>query len=138
MKYKNTLLLFLTIFQTNLYSQSTWSDSLILTPERSQFQKTSTYKDVINFLEAIKKQSDNVFIFSMDKSLEGKDIPVAVLANPAIKTLEEAKASGKAVIYIQGNIHAGEVEGKEAVMMLMRDILLGDKKHLLDNIITVV
>ena len=135
MKYKNTLLLFLTIFQTNLYSQSTWSDSLILTPERSQFQKTSTYKDVINFLEAIKKQSDNVFIFSMDKSLEGKDIPVAVLANPAIKTLEEAKASGKAVIYIQGNIHAGEVEGKEAVMMLMRDILLGDKKHLLDNII---
>ena len=41
--------------------------------------------------------------------------------------------SNKPVIYVQGNIHAGEVEGKETVMMLMRDILLGDKKYLLDN-----
>jgi hypothetical protein len=135
MNYKHILLLFLTLLQTYTYAQSLWSDSLILAPERSQFQKTSTYVDVIGFLEAIKKQSNNVFIFSMGKSLEGKDIPVAVLANPQIKTAEEAKASKKAVIYIQGNIHAGEVEGKEAVMMLMRDILMGDKNHLLDNLI---
>lgn len=129
------LILIITLLKTNLYSQSTWSDSLILTPEKSQFQKTSTYKDVVHFLDEIKKKSDKVFVFSMGKSLEGKEIPVAVLANPMIKTPEEAKASGKAVIYIQGNIHAGEVEGKEAVMMLMRDILLGDKKYLLDNLI---
>lgn len=135
MNYKHILLLFLTVLQTYTYAQSLWSDSLILAPERSQFQKTSTYVDVIGFLEAIKKQSNNVFIFSMGKSLEGKDIPVAVLANPQIKTAEEAKASKKAVIYIQGNIHAGEVEGKEALMMLMREILLGDKNHLLDNLI---
>lgn len=134
-KIKKLLFLLLTLLQTNLYSQSTWSESLILTPEKSQFQKTSTYKDVIYFLDEIKKQSDKVHIFSMGKSLEGKDIPVAVLANPMVKTAEEANTSGKAVIYIQGNIHAGEVEGKEAVMMLMRDILLGDKKHLLDNLI---
>ena len=130
-----SFILLFTLFHTGIYSQSTWSDSLILTPEKTQFQKTSTYKDVINFLDEIKKQSNNVFIFSMGKSLEGKEIPVAVLANPIINTPAEAKASGKAVIYIQGNIHAGEVEGKEAVMMLMRDILLGDKKHLLDNLI---
>ena len=113
--YKHILLLFLTVLQTYTYAQSLWSDSLILAPERSQFQKTSTYVDVIGFLEAIKKQSNNVFIFSMGKSLEGKDIPVAVLANPQIETSEEAKASKKAVIYIQGNIHAGEVEGKEVL-----------------------
>jgi murein tripeptide amidase MpaA len=34
---------------------------------------------------------------------------------------------------VQGNIHAGEVEGKEVTMMLMRDILLGKKSYLLDN-----
>lgn len=129
------LLSIIILLKINLYGQSVWSDSLVLTPERSQFQKTSTYNDVVHFLETIKKQSPNIFVFSMGKSLEGKDIPVAVLANPPIKSAEEAKASKKAVIYIQGNIHAGEVEGKEAVMMLMRDILLGDKKHLLDNLI---
>jgi hypothetical protein len=69
----------------------------------------------------------------MGKSPEGKDIPIAILARPTVRTAGEAKASGKPVIYIQGNIHAGEVEGKEAVMMLMREILLGDKSYLLDN-----
>src|SRR6185503_17742421 len=89
--------------------------------------------EVMTFLEAIKSKSAEVSLISMGKSLEGKDIPVAILARPKIATAEEAKASGKLVIYIQGNIHAGEVEGKESVMMLMRDILLGDKKYLLDN-----
>jgi hypothetical protein len=69
----------------------------------------------------------------MGKSQEGKDIPLIVLANPQVTTPAQAKASGKPVIYIQGNIHAGEVEGKEALLMLLRDILLGQKKNLLDN-----
>ncbi len=134
-KIKFTLILFLALIQTRLCAQSPWPNGLILTPERSQFQKTSTHKDVIDFLNEIKTQSDKVFVFSMGTSLEGKEIPVAILANPLIKTAAQAKASGKAVVYVQGNIHAGEVEGKEAIMMLMRDILLGDKKHLLDNLI---
>jgi predicted deacylase len=46
---------------------------------------------------------------------EGRDVPIVVLANPAVSSPEAAAASGKPVIYIQGNIHGGEVEGKEAV-----------------------
>ncbi len=69
----------------------------------------------------------------MATSKEGKKIPLVVLANPKVASPAEAKASGKPVLYIQGNIHSGEVEGKEIVQQLMRDILLGDKKHLLDN-----
>lgn len=105
----------------------------MLTPEKSNFVKTSTYAEVVSFLDAIKAKSDEVHVTSMGKSLEGKEIPVAILSRPKITTAEQAKASGKLIVYIQGNIHAGEVEGKESVMMLMRDILLGDKKHLLDN-----
>lgn len=126
-------LILLLVISHNLFAQQAWPDELILTPEKSNFVKTSTYADVMSFLDAIKSKSNDVQIISMGKSLEGKEIPVAILAKPAIKTAEEAKASGKFVIYIQGNIHAGEVEGKEAVMMLMRDILLGSKRHLLDN-----
>jgi hypothetical protein len=108
-------------------------NSLILTPEKSDFVKTSTYSEVMDFLKVIQLQSQSIHLMSMGKSLEGKDIPVAILSNPLIKTSEEAKNTGKPVIYIQGNIHAGEVEGKEAIMMLIRDILLGDKKYLLDK-----
>ena len=130
---KKRTILFLLVLPLHLVAQQTWPEELILTPEKSNFVKTSTYAEVVSFLDAIKAKSDKVHVISMGKSLEGKEIPVAILANPGIKTVEEAKASGKLVIYIQGNIHAGEVEGKEAVMMLMRDILLGDKTSLLDN-----
>lgn len=127
------ILFILCAFTFAAQAQTSWSDDLILTPEKSNFVKTSTHAEVMAFLKAIESKSGEVFITSMGKSLEGKDIPVAVLARPKVATAAEAKASGKLIIYIQGNIHAGEVEGKESVMMLMRDILLGSKKYLLDN-----
>ena len=101
-------------------SFTSWAQDLVLTPEKSNFVKTSTYAEVMNFLNTIQSQSANMHLTSMGKSPEGKDIPVAILANPLVKTPTEAKASGKPIIYMQGNIHAGEVEGKETVMMLMR------------------
>ncbi len=112
---------------------TTWESNLITVPEKSNYQKTSTYAEVMNFIEALQKESNLVHLEYMGKSKEGKDIPVVVLANPKITSPEAAAASGKPVMYIQGNIHSGEVEGKEVVQILMREILLGDKKHLLDN-----
>lgn len=129
------LIVILLAFPGYLLAQQTWPDDLILTPEKSAFVKTSTYAEVMSFLNAIKGKSENIHVLSMGKSLEGKEIPVAILANPLVTTVEQANASGKLVVYIQGNIHGGEVEGKEAIMMLMRDILLGDKKYLLDKLI---
>ena len=127
------------VLSHNLFAQQSWPPELILTPEKSNFEKTSTYAEVMSFLDAIKTKSKDVQVISMGKSLEGKEIPVAILGRIPMLVRPTTKAStetsGKVVIYIQGNIHAGEVEGKEAIMMLMRDILLGDKKHLLDNLI---
>jgi len=134
MRFPKTLLVIFSLFVSiDLFSQQTWSEELMITPEKSNFVKTSTHEDVMKFLDAIQSKSKQIHVFSMGKSLEGKDIPVAVLSKENIQTSEQAKATGKPVIYIQGNIHAGEVEGKEAVLMLMRDILLGDKRYLLDN-----
>ena len=114
-------------------SAQNWPEEFILTPEKSKFDKTSTYSEVIQFISDVTRGVDQAHVMSMGKSPEGKDIPVVVLANPKVTTPEQAKASGKPVIYIQGNIHAGEVEGKEAVMMLLRDILHGNKRDLLTN-----
>lgn len=121
-------ILAISLFALGLFSAAAQNTALVITPEKSNFIKTSTYGDVIDFLKAIQTQSQNIHLTAMGKSLEGKDIPVAILSNPLVKTPEEAKSSGKPIVYIQGNIHGGEVEGKEAIMMLMRDILMGDKK----------
>ena len=127
-------LLFL-LFLPRIICAQIWPQDLILTPERTGFQKTSTYTEVIQFLHSIEKQSQQVTISSIGKSLEGKDIPMAILSKEKIQTPEAARQSGKFVVCVQGNIHAGEVEGKEALLMLMRDILLGDKNYLLDNLV---
>lgn len=113
--------------------QISWPEELIIPPEKTAFEKTSTYSEVVTFLNQLRNRSENIHLISMGKSLEGKEIPVAVLSSPTVTTAEEAKASGKIVVYVQGNIHGGEVEGKEAIMMLMREILLGDKRNLLEN-----
>jgi hypothetical protein len=134
MKISSTLLtIALMGYSFLVQAQTSWPEALILTPEKSNFVKTSTHAEVMQFIDAIKQKTSNAHVLSMGKSMDGKDIPVVVLANPSVKTPEEAKATGKMIIYIQGNIHAGEVEGKEAVMMLMRDILLGNKSNLLQN-----
>lgn len=130
---KIKLIACLLVLSISAHAQQQWPESLILTPEKTDFVKTSTYAEVMQFISAITPMAPNAHVISMGRSPEGKDIPVVILASSKITTPAEAVATGKPVIYVQGNIHAGEVEGKEAVMMLMRDILLGNKKHLLDN-----
>lgn len=129
---RHTLILLSCFFATQLFGQQV-KNSLLTKPEKTSYRETSTYKEVMDFTAEVTKNSPYVTKISMGKSLEGKDIPVFVLANPKVETPEEAKASGKPIIYVQGNIHSGEVEGKETVQILMREILTGSKKHLIDN-----
>lgn len=132
--------LFLSLFLGIIVTSSSiaqWSNDLITKPEKTNYAETSTYADVMAFINEIEEKSGLVHLEYMGTSLEGKKIPVVVMADPAIKTPEEAKESGKPVMYIQGNIHSGEVEGKEILQILMREILLGDRKHLLDNQIVI-
>lgn len=117
----------------SLSAQEQWPRELLTKPELSNYRETSTYAEVMSVVNAAIKNSEKARLISMGTSLEGKDIPVVVLASPMVNSPEEAKASGKPVIYIQGNIHSGEVEGKEAVQIMLREILKGDKGYLLDN-----
>jgi len=133
MKSIFSVVFFLFALSLSAQIKTTFPVSLLLVPEKTNFEKTSTYTDVMSFLNAIKQLSPYISLHTIGKSTSGMDIPMAVLANPMISNADQAKASGKPVVYIQANIHAGEVEGKEVAMMLMRDILLGDKMDLLQN-----
>ena len=56
-------------------------------------------------------------------------MPLAVIGAPDA-TPEAVLATGKTRIYIQANIHAGEVEGKEAMLWLLRSIAKGERAEL--------
>ena len=107
--------------------------SLLTTPEKTAFERTSSSEEVLDFIAAIATQSPYVHVDTIAQSDGGQVIPMVILARPKVSSPAEAKASGKTLVYVQGNIHGGEVEGKEALLVLMREILLGKESALLNN-----
>ena len=112
---------------------SGFSEAMITAAELSNFERTSTFAEVLSVVDALQASSELVHRETLVTSLEGKNVPLLVLADPPVRTPEDARDSGKLLVYIQGNIHGGEVEGKEASLIAMREILYGDKQHLLES-----
>lgn len=116
----------------------TSSDLPLTRAERSNYQETSTYQDVLDFLGQLQDSGARIRIDFIGKSTEGRDIPLVLVSNPPVATPQEAKKTGKAIVYIQANIHAGEVEGKESAQALIRELSLGPLSPLLEKLILVV
>jgi hypothetical protein len=71
-------------------------------------------------------------------STEGRAVPLLVIGQPVPSSPLSLRHDRRAVVYIQANIHAGEVEGKEASLMLARDILLQDNPPFLDKLVILI
>ena len=96
-------------------------------PERTHFNETSHYDDVVAFMDAVAKAAPRlIHITSFGKTFEGRSLPLAVVGAPEA-TAEAVRRTGKLRVHIQANIHAGEVEGKESAQMLLRELAEG--KH---------
>jgi len=106
--------------------------------EKSDFKSTSTHADVMGYIKELKKLSPYIKVETVAKSVDGKEIPLLVIANPMPKDPSALKNDKRLVVYYKANIHAGEVEGKEATIMLARDILSKQKPDYLDKIILLI
>lgn len=106
--------------------------------ERSDYKETSRYTDVMEFIGRLREMSDKVRLETFGKTEEGRSLPLVIMSNPAITTPLEAHASGKPIVFIMANIHAGEVEGKEAAQHIMRDVATGPLAGMLDKLILLV
>lgn len=105
--------------------------------ERSGGMKTSSHAEVLEFIDSLKARKAPMHVGTLGRSPQGKVLPYLVLSNPQVTTPQQAKSSGKPILYIQGNIHAGEVEGKEAIMALTRDLTLGSLRPLRDSVVII-
>jgi hypothetical protein len=65
-------------------------------------------------------------------------LPLIILGDPAPTSPADLRYDDRAVVYIQANIHAGEVEGKEAVLMLARDIVGGSTPDYLEDLVVLL
>jgi hypothetical protein len=96
------------------------------TPERTAFVETSRYAEVMAFVTAIADASDAITVDTFGYSFEGRALPVVRWGRGPTKVL------------VFANIHAGEVEGKEAAQVLLRDLAMGAHAAWGDSLIVLV
>ena len=131
----NIFFLCLMIFPSRLICQTP-----LTRPEKSDYKETSTYADVLDFLDEVQLNAttDIMRMGFFGKTREGRDIPYVVLSSPAISDPSQALMSNKPIVFILNNIHGGETDGKEASLILIRDMTQGRYSHWLENVIILI
>jgi hypothetical protein len=105
--------------------------------ERTSYAETSHYDDVMAFIDSLRRIGAPISVGSIGTTSEGRAIPYVIASRPLVTTPEAARALGRPIVYVQGNIHAGEVEGKEALQAMLRDLVYQSKRNVLDSIVLI-
>jgi hypothetical protein len=134
MKSSSSLIFLLFFASIAGYSQP----GLQTVAEKSDFTSTARYSDVMAFIGQLKKSSPYVRIETIAFSTGGMEVPLLVIGNPVPQKPSDLKNDKRIVVYIQANIHAGEVEGKEAVLMFARDLLKEKNPAILKNVVLLI
>jgi hypothetical protein len=90
-----------------------WPQDLQTVSERTGFTRTVSSLPLLEFISALKQTSENIHVVNMFVSPLRKSAPAIVLARPRITSAQEARASGKPVVFLFGNIHPPEPEGRK-------------------------
>jgi len=141
MKSVNVFFLCLSLFLNGILaagSEAVAPDKPLTVAESSGFKATSRHADVLAFIKELERRSPLIRVERLCVSTEGRDVPLIILGNPLPASPQALRRDKRGVIYIQANIHAGEVEGKEASLMLARDIVLAEKPSYLDRLVILI
>ena len=111
------------------------SDNPWITPaEKSNFQSTPSYEETVAYLRRLTSANPDLRMVSIGKSAEGRDIWMIIASREQFFTPEALQRSGKPILLAQAGIHAGEIDGKDAGLMLLRNMISGGRsRDLLDR-----
>lgn len=105
-----------------------------LIPEQSNFAKTSSYEDVMEVVNYARENATNLHYEAFGQSEQGKELPLLVFSDQEIISPEEARGLDRPIVFIVANIHSGEVEGKEALLRLILELMNGEYKPWLEKV----
>lgn len=104
--------------------------------EASGYAETSTHADVLAFLDALPADPRR-HRTTFGTTPEGRTLPLVVWGAPDA-TAAAVRATGKTRVLVFANIHAGEVDGKEAMLILLRDLAAGRHDAWADSLVLLV
>ena len=113
-------------------------DDVFTRAERTNYAETSRYEDVMEFVRTVADASPLIHFTTFGYTFEGRAMPLLVVGDVASALPDDVRSSGKTRVYVQGNIHAGEVCGKEAMQMMLRDLAQGKHADWLDSLVLLI
>ncbi len=94
--------------------------------ERSGFEATGRYDEVVKLCAAFQKAYPKaVRCFEFGRTPEGRPMLALAVSKTGALTAVQAKKKNVPVLLVQGGIHAGEIDGKDAGFLALRDALEG-------------
>lgn len=120
-------------------SMSTHAADWTTPAEASQFRTTPNYAQTLAYLQRLQQAApDTIKLESFGISPQGRPMTVIIASKGGTFTPDAAHAAHKPIVLLQAGIHPGEIEGKDAGLMLLRDIAVtGKYPHLLDHVVLV-
>ncbi len=110
-------------------------DPWVTPSEKSGLVSTPSYDETISWLEKLVKAAPELKMISIGKSLQGRDFWMVVASSDGDFSAQTMLDSGKPLMLAQAGIHSGEIDGKDAGLMLLRDMTVADKRaELLENV----
>ena len=106
--------------------------------ELNGFRGTPSYAETLDFIRRLEKTSPFLSLSFYGASAEGRPMPVVVASKDKAFTPEAAAKAGKPVVLVLNGIHPGEIDGKDACLILLRDMALGNRPDLLDTVTLLV
>jgi hypothetical protein len=106
------------------FAQTKSDGTELLLAESSQFRRTGSYAEVEAVCQNLaKKYPEFVRCLSIGNTAEGRPIVALAVSRTGALTPTQAKRAGIPVVLAIGGTHAGEIDGKDAGLILIRDML---------------
>lgn len=110
-------------------NESATADPLTVA-EKSDFTSTSLSSEVVDFVDACAEKASHVNRFVWGTTVEGRDMIGAIVSRQPYALGDQ---DDRNVVLLLGNIHSGECAGKEALLMMLRDLTYQPDHRWLDN-----
>jgi hypothetical protein len=112
---------------TTLQAANNSGNPLTTVAERSKFERTGRYTEVEQLCTAFAERFVNrVRCFQFGTTPEGRRMLALAVSDAGVLTSDEAKRRSNPVVFMQGGIHAGEIDGKDAGFLALRQMLEGE------------
>ncbi|HEV7508294.1 MAG TPA: M14 family metallopeptidase [Thermoanaerobaculia bacterium] len=102
--------------------------------ETSHFEATGSYDETLDFLRQLQAHFPSMYLGFYGTSGQGRQMPFVVVSQEKAFSGDKARRLPKPIVLIQNGIHAGEIEGKDSSLILLRDLALGRYPEILDKV----